>query len=96
VQHVYSDENARISSKSNYILLSQSVDVTMPKKTKDSSHRIEIVHDLEVNHKPRYKSDYVSQDGTVRKPRYVADQLGNHYVLVKVIEPKYNLSCTYL
>jgi len=74
-----------MSSKSNHVLLSGSVGVTMPKKLKDSSHRIEIVNDLEANYKPRYKSDYFSQDGNVRKPRYVADQLGNHYVTIKVI-----------
>jgi hypothetical protein len=81
-----------MSSKSNHILLSQSVGVTMPKKTKDSSHQIEIVNDLEPYYKPRYKSDYFSQDGKIRKPRYVADQLGNHYVPIKVISFKYNFS----
>jgi len=57
----------------------------MPKKKKDSSNRVEIVNGLETNYKPRYKSDYLSQDGTIRSPRYVADELGNHFVLLKVV-----------
>jgi len=85
VFRVSSDENTQISSEANHILLSQSVGVTMPKKDKDSSNEIEIVNGLELNYKPRYKSDYFSQDGTIRKPRYVADELGNHYVSIKVI-----------
>ncbi|CAF4015669.1 unnamed protein product [Rotaria sordida] len=72
-------ENTRMKSRSNSIPLSESVGVTMPKQTQNLSHRIEIVHDLEIGYKPRYKSDYFSQDGTIRKPRYVADRI----VLIK-------------
>ncbi|CAF4396285.1 unnamed protein product, partial [Rotaria sordida] len=64
-----------MKSRSNSIPLSESVGVTMPKQSQNLSHRIEIVHDLEIGYKPRYKSDYFSQDGTIRKPRYVADRI---------------------
>jgi hypothetical protein len=85
VFHVHPDENTQMSTKSNDVLLSSSVGVTMPKNPKGSSYPLEVVNDLEVNYKPRYKSDYFSQDGTVRKPRYVADRFGHHYVTIKVI-----------
>ncbi|CAF1183596.1 unnamed protein product [Rotaria sordida] len=78
-------ENTRMKSRSNSIPLSESVGVTMPKQSQNLSHRIEIVHDLEIGYKPRYKSDYFSQDGTIRKPRYVADRIGNHFVTIKVV-----------
>jgi NAD-dependent DNA ligase len=84
VFHVRLDGNKQAKSKSNNISLSQSVGVTIPKKVKNASHSIEIVHDLERTYKPRYKSDYFSQDGMVRKPRYVADQNENHFVTLKV------------
>jgi hypothetical protein len=83
--YIYLGEKTQVVLKSSHVPLSRSVGVTMPKKLQDPSHQIEIVHDLEPNYKPRYKSDYFSQDGTVRQPRYVADTLGNHVVQIKVI-----------
>jgi len=66
------------------IPLSQSVGVGVPQKFSKLSHQIEIVNDLEETYRPRYKSDYFAQNGKLRKPRYVADRLGNHYVTLKV------------
>ncbi|CAF1264457.1 unnamed protein product [Adineta steineri] len=77
-------QNTDAQSETNPIPLSQSIQVAVPKKPKDSSHKIRIVYDLEETHRPRYKSDYFSQNGTVYKPRYVADENGNHFVTVEV------------
>ncbi|CAM4774031.1 unnamed protein product [Rotaria magnacalcarata] len=72
------------NAKSNHVPLSSSVGVTMPKKSLNLSRGIEVVDDLELEYKPRYKSDYHSQDGTIRKPRYVANRDGTHCVRLKV------------
>jgi hypothetical protein len=82
---LHSDNDAPMLSNIKHVPLSQSVDVTMPKKPKDSSTGIKIVYDLEPIHKPRYKSDCFSQNGNIRKPRYVADRFGNHFVTLEVI-----------
>ncbi|CAF2313106.1 unnamed protein product [Rotaria sp. Silwood2] len=79
------DKNTYVKSKSTSIPLSKSVGVTIPKQSLNSLHQIDIVHDLELSYKPRYKSDYFSQDGTIRKPRYVADRIGNHFVTINVV-----------
>jgi hypothetical protein len=58
--------------------------VGVPLRVLKPSHKIEIVHDLEEKYRPRYKSDYFAQNGKNRKPRYVTDRSGNHYVTLKV------------
>ncbi len=76
------------SLQSNHVILSQSVGVTLPKKFESTSRSIEVVNELELEYKARYKSDYFSQDGKNRPPRYVADQLNNHFVSIRVREFK--------
>lgn len=61
------------------ISLSQSVAVTMP-----TPNQLHLVHPLEDTYRARYKSDYFPQNGTVRRPRYVADNAGNHYITLQV------------
>ncbi|CAF4844484.1 unnamed protein product [Rotaria sp. Silwood1] len=78
-------KDIHIKSKSSRIPLSESVGVTISKQPQSPLCPIEIAHDLELSYKPRYKSDYFSQDGTIRKPRYVADRIGNHFVTIKVL-----------
>ncbi|CAF0973598.1 unnamed protein product [Adineta steineri] len=58
-------QNTQVQSKTNSIPLSQSIQVTLPKKPKDPLHIIRIVYDLEETHRPRYKSDCFSQHGTI-------------------------------
>ncbi|CAF1360790.1 unnamed protein product [Adineta steineri] len=65
-------------------LLSAISSCSAKKKPKDPLHIIRIVYDLEDTHRSRYKSDYFSQNGTVYKPRYVADQKGNHFITLEV------------
>ncbi|CAF3598541.1 unnamed protein product [Adineta steineri] len=77
-------QNTEAQSETNPIPLSQSIQVAVPKKPKDPLHIIRIVYDLEDTHRSRYKSDYFSQNGTVYKPRYVADQKGNHFITLEV------------
>ena len=48
------------------------------------SHKIAIVRKLEKYFRLRYKSDYFSQYGRKRKPRYVADELKNHFITLEV------------
>ncbi|CAF1369350.1 unnamed protein product [Rotaria magnacalcarata] len=78
------DQNENVKSHKEPILLSTSVDVGVPQRSSQYSHKIEIVHELEEKFRPRYKSDYFAQNGTKRKPRYVADRFGNHYIMLRV------------
>lgn len=66
------------------IELSSSVGVGIPQRLSKPIHKIDIMHDLEEQYRPRYKSDYFAQNGRTRKPRYVTDRQGNHYVSLKV------------
>ncbi|CAF0973543.1 unnamed protein product [Adineta steineri] len=77
-------QNTQVQSETNPLLLSQSIRVAVPKKPKDPLHEIRIVNGLKKAYKARYKSDCFSQNGTVRKPRYVADENGNHFVTLEV------------
>jgi hypothetical protein len=61
------------------ILLSKSVAVTVP-----TPNQLQLVHPLEDTFRARYKSDYFPQNGTVRRPRYVADNSGNHFVTLQM------------
>jgi len=78
------DKNKKVKSNKKPILLSSSVGVGVPQKLVKPFHKIEIVNDLEETYRPRYKSDYFAQNGTKRKPRYVTDRDGNHYITLKV------------
>ncbi|CAF3395951.1 unnamed protein product [Rotaria socialis] len=78
------DQNENVNSHKEPIFLSTSVDVGVPQRSSQCSHKIEIVHELEEKFRPRYKSDYFAQNGTKRKPRYVADRFGNHYIMLRV------------
>jgi hypothetical protein len=55
------------------------VAVTVP-----SPNRLQLLFELEHEYRARYKSDYFPQNGSARRPRYVADVLGNHYVSLQV------------
>lgn len=61
------------------IALSASVAVSVP-----TPHQLQIVHPLEDTYRARYKSDYFPQKGSPRRPRYVADSVGNHFVTLQV------------
>ncbi len=61
------------------ISLSNSVAVTVP-----TPNQLQLVYPLEDTYRPRYKSDYFPQKGAVRRPRYVADNVGNHFVTLQV------------
>lgn len=67
------------------IFLSTSVGIGESQAFFGPAPKIEIAYDLEETYRPRYKSDYFAQNGRNRKPRYVTDRLGNHYVTLKVI-----------
>jgi hypothetical protein len=69
------------SSNDQSILLSQSVAVTVP-----TPNQLSLVHALEDTYRARYKSDYFPQKGEVRRPRYVADNVGNHFVTLQGTE----------
>ncbi|CAM4745562.1 unnamed protein product [Rotaria magnacalcarata] len=61
------------------IELSKSVAVTVP-----TPNQLKIVYQLEDTYRARYKSDYFPQNGSCRRPRYVADKEGNHYVTIQM------------
>jgi hypothetical protein len=71
-------------SSTNPIELSQSVGVGLPQKIMKASHKVHIMYPLELFFRPRYKSDYFAQNGKSRKPRYVADRHGNHFITLQV------------
>ncbi|CAF4408999.1 unnamed protein product, partial [Adineta steineri] len=76
----------KIYSNTKQVALSQSVGVGQTQNIPKPSQKLSIVHDLEESFRPRYKSDYFAQNGKNRKPRYVADRIGNHFVTIKVRE----------
>ncbi|CAF0936314.1 unnamed protein product [Adineta ricciae] len=85
IEGVYIPEKAKKKSDSKKsIALSSSVGVGFSQRLPITSSKIEIVHDLEKKYRPRYKSDYFGQNGKNRKPRYVADRIGNHFISIKV------------
>jgi len=61
------------------ILLSQSVAVTVP-----TPNQLQFVYPLEDIYRARYKSDYFPQSGSVRRPRYVSDNAGNHLITLQM------------
>jgi len=67
------------------------VGVGVPQKAVISSHKIAIVFELEEFFRARYKSDYFGQNGKSRKPRYVADRHGNHFITLKVIKKNFSI-----
>jgi hypothetical protein len=67
------------SSNDQSILLGQTVAVTVL-----TPNQLSLVHALEDTYRARYKSDYFPQKGEVRRPRYVADNVGNHFVTLQM------------
>lgn len=61
------------------ISLSRSVAVTVP-----TPNKLQLIYPLEETYRARYKSDYFPQKGPVRRPRYVADNAGNHFISLQV------------
>jgi hypothetical protein len=78
------EKGKKLHPNTKQIELSPSVGVGLPQKTIKPSHKIYIVHPLEEFFRPRYKSDYFAQNGKSRKPRYVADRAGTHFITLKV------------
>jgi hypothetical protein len=74
----------KLQPNTKQIELSQSVGVGLPQRAIKPSPTIIIVHPLEESFRPRYKSDYFAQNGKSRKPRYVADRVGNHFVTLRL------------
>lgn len=71
-------QNEKIQTKvssDQSINLSLSVAVTTP-----TPNSLQLVYPLEDIYRPRYKSDYFPSKGAVRRPRYVSDNAGHHYV----------------
>ena len=76
------------------ISLSASVAVTLP-----TPHQLKLAYPLEDAFRPRYKSDYFPSKGAARRPRYVADDSGNHFVslqVTKLTEKRNNIKCSSL
>ena len=46
--------------------------------------RLRLVYPIEDTYRPRYKSDYFPQTGSVRHPRYIADSASNHFISLQV------------
>ncbi|CAF3021821.1 unnamed protein product [Rotaria socialis] len=61
------------------IELSKSVAVTVP-----TPNQLKIVYQLEDTYRARYKSDYFPQNGSCRRPRYVADKEGHHHITIQM------------
>jgi len=67
------------TSQDQSISLSRSVAVTNP-----APNSLQLMYPLEDTYRPRYKSDYFPSKGAVRRPRYVADNAGHHYISLQV------------
>jgi hypothetical protein len=48
------------------------------------SCQLQLLHPLEATYHARYKSDYFSQNGHSRRPRYIADNAGHHDITIRV------------
>ncbi|CAM2720274.1 unnamed protein product [Rotaria socialis] len=48
------------------------------------SKTLQLVYPLENTYRARYKSDYFPQNGTVRRPRYIADNRCNHFITLRL------------
>jgi hypothetical protein len=46
--------------------------------------QLQLIYPLENVYRARYKSDYFPQSGAVRRPRYIADNAGNHFITIQV------------
>jgi len=62
------------------ISLSNSVAITNNSKP----GQLQLVYPLEGTYRARYKSDYFPQNGSVRRPRYIADNATNHFITLQV------------
>jgi len=67
------------TSQDQSISLSRSVAVTNP-----APNSLQLMYPLEDTYRPRYKSDYFPSKGAVRRPRYVADNAGHHYISLQM------------
>lgn len=81
---VYSGKITQPSNQLNPLPLSSSVAVPQQRRDLNIPRPIQIAYELEQDFKARYKTDYYSQDGQIRSPRYVADRHGNHFITLKV------------
>ncbi|CAF2464855.1 unnamed protein product [Rotaria sp. Silwood2] len=52
--------------------------------TNSNSKQLQLVYPLENTYRARYKSDYFPQNGTVRRPRYIADHASNHFITLQL------------
>jgi len=80
---------AHTETSKTSIPLSNSVAVINSK-----SKQLQLLYPLEDTYRARYKSDYFPQNGQVRKPRYVADTVGNHFVTLKMPSDYINVDLT--
>ncbi|CAF2035181.1 unnamed protein product [Rotaria magnacalcarata] len=71
-------------SNTKQIDISPSVGVRQTQISIKSSPKIQICYPLEQYYRPRYKSDYFTHDGKIRRPRYITDACGNHFVTLQV------------
>lgn len=78
------DSSTKTVPQEAILPFSGSVDIGKVTISMREPQKIELVHDLEEFYRPRYKSDYFGQNGKIRKPRYVTDRLGNHYISLRV------------
>jgi len=70
--------SSNLAPKSS-IPLSECVAITESKQRK-----LQLVYPLEDTYRARYKSDYFPQNGSARRPRYIADSQSNHFITLKV------------
>lgn len=77
-------ENEVFFVKIYLILVTTSSSLPPSDCTGESQTKLRLVYPLESFYRARYKSDYFPQNGIVRKPRYIADSAGNHFITLQV------------
>ncbi|CAF1178804.1 unnamed protein product [Rotaria sordida] len=62
-----------------------------------NSKQLQLAYPLENTYRARYKSDYFPQSGTVRRPRYIADNASNHFITLQLpTEYQYDIQNDYI
>ncbi|CAF0855928.1 unnamed protein product [Adineta ricciae] len=88
LSNIYGLKNSEYENQSNEnpAVVPPTIDFEKIHGANISSRKIAIVHKLEDRFRLRYKSDYFSLYGRKRKPRYVADELNNHFVALEIAD----------
>ncbi|CAF3745604.1 unnamed protein product [Rotaria sordida] len=90
-------ENLNSTELDNSIYTSESSIHLSNRVAITNSKQLQLAYPLENTYRARYKSDYFPQSGTVRRPRYIADNASNHFITLQLpTEYQYDIQNDYI